>query len=348
MDSKIDTHCHFVPDFYREILIETGHEHVDGMPAIPPWDAEEHLAFMSRASISKSIISISSPGVSPGPFDEELPVNLAQQCNDVAADLKKSHPDKFGFWASLPLPNVNASLEELKRALDELDADGIGLLTNYHGHYLGSKEFDPVFAELNSRRATVFVHPSTPCIAAHNLQRMTAAHGPFHPIDATPLSDQYPQPMFEFLFDSTRAVLNLFLTGTMAKFPNIRYIIAHAGAALPPLIERNTRFNELIGLEVELTSQTVKDTFAKQFFFDIAGFPFPDQIHGLLRYVDASRLLYGSDYPFTPEQSASELQKEAEEGMKDLWPGEDGEEKRRGVWQSNAQKMLEANGTTRL
>lgn len=296
---------------------------------------------MSSVSITKSIISISSPGVSPDPGDGALTVRLARQCNDFAADLKRTHPDKFGFWASIPLPNVAASLDEMAHALDELDADGIGLLTNYHGHYLGSKDFEPVFAELNRRKATVFVHPTTPCIAAHKPEGTADGDPPARPINAAPLAAQYPSPMFEFLFDTTRAVLNLFLSGTMARFPDIQYIIPHGGAALPPLIERNTRFSAILGLNVTLTSQVVRETFARQFFFDLAGLPFPDQIHGLLRFVDSSRLLYGSDYPFTPGQVVSELVKDLDEGMKGLWGGEEGEGKRRGIWEGNAKRMLE-------
>ena len=301
---------------------------------------------MSGVSITKSIISISSPGVSPDPSNPDLTVSLARQCNDFAADLKKTHPDKFGFWASLPLPNIPESLVEMRRALDELGADGIGLLTNYHGHYLGSEKFEPVFAELNRRKVTVFVHPSTPCIAAHEPEGTAPGHGPAGPIDATPFGDLYPIPMFEFLFDSTRAVINLFLAGTMDRYPDIRYIIPHVGAALPPLLERNTRFNEILGLEVTLTSQVIKDTFARQFFFDMAGYPFPDQIHGLLRYVDPTRLLYGSDYPFTPGKNVSALVAEMDEGMKILWAGEDGEKNKTGVWDGNAKRLLEM-GTAR-
>lgn len=298
---------------------------------------------MSSVSITKSIISISSPGVSLDPSNGALTVSLARQCNDFAAGIKRTHPNKFGFWASIPLPNVPASLDEMAHALDDLGADGIGLLTNYHGHYLGSKDFEPIFAELNRREATVFVHPSTPCIAAHEPEGTAHRDGSARPINAAPLAVKYPSPMFEFLFDSTRAVLNLFFSGTIARYPDIQYIIPHAGAALPPLIERNTRFNEILGLDVTVTSQVIRDTFARQFSFDLAGLPFPDQIHGLLRFVDPSRLLYGSDYPFTPGKAVSILLKDMDEGMRLLWSGEGGEEKRRGVWEDNAKRLLERN-----
>ena len=101
----------------------------------------------------------------------------------------------------------------------------------------------------------------------------------------------FPNPMFEFMFDTARAIINLFHSGTVARCPNITFIVSHAGGALPPMIERFTSFATIIGGDIRLTSQVVKDTFAKQFYFDLAGFPFPDQIWGLLRYVGTDRLL---------------------------------------------------------
>ena len=297
---------------------------------------------MTNESIIKSILSISSPGVSPDRFNGPLSVKLARQCNDYAGQLKKSHPDKFGFWASLPLPIVSASLKEIDHVFDCLGAEGIVLLSNYHGHYLGCEEFKPIFDELNRRKAIVFIHPGTPCIAAPTTN-------PASVIDALPLADFYPSPMFEFFFDSARAVTNLFLTRTIFHYPDIQYIVSHGGGVLPPLIDRCTRFNQITGEPQDpsdpdanpITTELIKKTLNKQFFFDLAGYPFPYQIHGLLMFVDYSRLLYGSDYSFTPDAVMSELVNEMEKGMKDLWgDNTEGEKKRKAVWEGNARKLL--------
>ena len=287
-------------------------------------------------------MSVSSPGVSPDRFNGPLSVQLARQCNDYAGDLKKAHPDQFGFWASLPLPIVSASLREIAHAFDDLGAEGIGLLTNYHGHYLGCEEFAPIFAELNRRKATVFIHPALPCIAAPTTN-------PASLIDAIPLADSYPSPMFEFFFDSTRAVMNLFFTNTITNNPDNNYIVSPAGGVLPPLIDRCTRFNQITGIPQDpgdsnpdpITTEYIKEVFNTRFWFDLAGYPFPYQIHGLLMFVDYSRLLYGSDYPFTPDTVVSQLVGEIEEGMVGLWGGDvDGEEKRKAVFEGNARELL--------
>lgn len=266
----------------------------------------------------------------------DLSVTLARQCNDYAGELKKTHPTKFGFWASLPLPIVSASLKEIDHAFDCLGAEGVVLLSNYHGHYLGSEEFRPIFHELNRRKAIVFIHPGTPCIAP-------PVTYPASVIDALPLAGSYPSPMFEFFFDSARAVLNLFFTNTVTDYPDIRYIVSHGGGVLPPLIDRCTRFNQITGeprSPRNHTTEFIKKVFNERFWFDLAGYPFPYQVHGLL-FVDHSRLLYGSDYSFTPDEVVSQLVDEMDRGMIELWgDDEEGEAKRKAVWEGNARKLL--------
>lgn len=298
---------------------------------------------MTNESIIKSIISISSPGAGVDRFNGPLSVKLARRCNDYAGDLKKAHPDKFGFWASLPLPIVPASLREIDHAFDCLGAEGVVLMTNYHGHYLGCDEFRPIFEELNRRKAIVFIHPGTPTIAPPTTN-------PASVIDALPVADVYPAPMFEFFFDAARAVMNLFFSQTVTDYTDIQYIVSHGGGVLPPLIDRCTRFNQITGEPqdpyrrngpVEITTELIKQIFNERFYFDLAGYPFPYQIPGLLMFVDYSRLLYGSDYSFTPDNVVSDLVNEMEQGMIGLWgDGTDGEEKRKAVWEGNASKLL--------
>ena len=280
---------------------------------------------MATANISKSIVSISSPGTHLVPGNDVLAVNLTRECNEFAADLKRRNPDKFGFWASLPLPDVPGSLLELAYALDVLNADGIAVLTNVHGVYLGDATLGPIFAELGRRNATVFMHPTSPCIG-NGVQTQASA----------PLK-QYPNPMFEFFFDTARAVINLFVSGTVSRYPGVTYIVAHAGGGLPPVIERFTYFASAL-LGVNINSDTVKQAFSHQFYFDLAGFVFPDQIYGLLRDVNASRILYGSDYPYTPASSVVAL---AQLMNQDIGAAIPSQQDQVAVYRGNAEALLQ-------
>ena len=78
------------------------------------------------------------------------------------------HKGRFGLFAMLPLPDVDASLKEIEYAFDTLHCDGVGLLTSYGDIWLGDRQLPPVFDELNRRNAIVYTHP-TDATCCHNL-----------------------------------------------------------------------------------------------------------------------------------------------------------------------------------
>lgn len=278
---------------------------------------------MNQLDISKSIFSITSPGTHLKAGDDELARRVTRETNEEIASICRQYPDRFGFFASLPLPDVEGSLAEIDYALDSLGAHGFGLMTNAHGYYLGDQKLDEVFAKLNERKAIVFMHP-------------TSCHAHSMPDADRPLS-QYPAPVLEFFFDTTRAVVNLILSGTVERYPNITYLVSHCGGALPPLLERFSSFSSVI-LEGQkgVSSQDVKSLFRSRFYFDLAGFPFPDQIHGLLRTTDSSRLLYGSDFPYTPASALPGMAARMDHGLADLFD----EEAVNNIYSGNAKQLL--------
>jgi predicted TIM-barrel fold metal-dependent hydrolase len=309
------------------------------MPAIPPWSTEAHLKMMESANIKKSVLSISSPGTHLTPGEGAARKQLTRQCNAYAADLKKQYPDKFGFWASLPLPDVDAALEEIEKAVKE-GCDGFGLMTNYHGKCVGDAAFDSVFAKLNELGATVFIHPTTPCIA-HGTDN---AKGPESVTKALPFGGELPVPIFEFLFDTSRAVINLFYSGTIDRSPKIRFIIPHVGGTLPPLITRFTAFGTLVPGTAVLDPEVVRRQIEDQFYFDLAGTVFDDasgrgQLKAFVHGFDISpdRLLYGSDFPFTKHQLVEMLAEIMRGGLEQLFD----EQERESIYEKNAEKLLQ-------
>jgi predicted TIM-barrel fold metal-dependent hydrolase len=273
---KIDVHAHYLPDFYREALQRSGHSQPDGFPEIPSWSAAEHVAAMDRLGIATSLLSISSPGVHLA--DESAVRDLAREVNEAGRRAVVDHAGRFGLLASLPLPDVDAAIAEIAHCHDSLHVDGYVLLTNVGGTYLGDPSWEPVFAELNRRRARVFLHPTSPaCWEQTSLGR--------------------PRPMLEFMFDTTRAIVNLILNGTVARCPDIELIVPHAGATLPMIADRVSAFALL--LRVDPVVDVIRDL--GRLHFDLAGFPIPRQLDALLTITTLEHLHYGSDYPFTPE-----------------------------------------------
>lgn len=347
---RIDVHSHFLPPFYRSALAANGHSNPDGMPAIPPWSREAHLEMMATANVTKSILSISSPGVHIT-SNASLTRTLARECNAYAAHMKREQPEKFGFWAALPLPDVEASLEEIGRAVEE-GCDGFGLMTNYAGIYVGDKRFERVFARLNEVGATVFIHPTKPCThighSAGTSQREGEGDSE-EKVDATPLGSQYPVPIFEFLFDTARGVVNLFASGTVDACPNITFIIPHAGGALPPLLTRFIQFSSVVPGGQQLDAAKVRAQLDTQFYFDLAGFVFDGDEGGqgqLKALVDGfgvgwERLMYGSDFPFTQTRFVEKFAERMKGGLECLFD----DEQRGMVYEGNVRRLLEKGET---
>jgi predicted TIM-barrel fold metal-dependent hydrolase len=275
---KLDVHAHYIPDGYRAALLRAGHDHPDGMPWIPAWSADEHVQVMDRLGIATSLLSVSSPGVHLG---EGAPaVDLARQVNEAGRRAVVDHPGRFGLLASLPLPDVDAAMAEIARCCDRLDVDGFVLLTNIGGTYVSDASFAPVFRELDRRGARVLLHPTSPACWEHT-------------------SLGRPRPMLEFLFDTTRAVVDLVLNGTIARNPGLELIIPHAGATLPLVADRVSAFARLLAPDVDVLRDLGR------LHFDLAGFAVPRQLDALLTLTTLDHLHYGSDFPFTPEQVAA-------------------------------------------
>ena len=273
---RIDVHAHYLPDFYRDALRDAGHDRPDGFPWIPEWSAEEHVRVMDRLAIDTSLLSVSSPGVRLGDLD------LARAVNEAGRRAVVDHPGRFGLLASLPLPDVDAAIAEIAHCCDHLDVDGFVLLTNIGGTYLGDPSFAPVLRELDRRAARVLVHPTSPACWEHT-------------------SFGRPRPMLEFLFDTTRTVVDLVLNGTVAHHPGIELIVPHAGATLPLIADRVHAFAPLLGADPAV--DVLRDL--GRLHFDLAGHAVPRPLDALLTLTTLDHLHYGSDVPFTPEPVAA-------------------------------------------
>lgn len=282
---------------------------------------------MDRAHISQSVLSITSPGTFLAPGDIPLCRQITRETNAELASICAENPDRFAFFASLPLPDVEGSLSEIDHALDDLGAKGFMILTNVNGVYLGDARLDPVFAKLNERGAIVMIHPTTCRLACDHQPRASEVV----------VLPEYPRPMLDFFFDTARAVTHLLLSKTVERYQRIKWIVPHCGAVLPPVVERFTAYSARVyGKKDSISSDDVRTLFKTRFYFDLAGFPFPDQIHGLLRFADVSRLLYGTDFPFLPADAVVDSAERNDLEVEALF-GEDGQRK---VYQDNARELL--------
>lgn len=268
---RIDTHQHIVPPAYRKWL--TSKVESPAGKAVPEWSPGAALDYMGLAGIETSILSVSTPGVEPGDWVDAR--RVAREVNEYAASIVAEHPSSFGFYATLTLPDVDGALAEAAYALDELKADGVVLLGNAKGIYLGDRRFDPLVEELNRRKTVVLVHPTT-------LPEPAFAYVPAYVAD--------------FLLDTTRAALSLARSGSLDRYPDLRIILSHAGGFLPFAATRVAPAASPNG--------SVEDglRLLRKFYFDTALSASEFALPSLQAFADPGNIIFGSDWPYPTQE----------------------------------------------
>lgn len=278
----IDVHHHAIPPVYRAALERAGL--VDPIPGVdyPAWSVERSLELMDRRGIAVALLSITEPGVHFA--DGAAGRALAREVNEFYADLIRDRPDRFGAFAALPLPDVDAAREELAYATDVLGLDGVGLMTNYRGIYVGDERLDPLLADIDARGLPVFVHPASP---------------PAGELFGLPVS------LYEFTFDTTRMVANLLYGGVLDRYPDLRMILSHAGGTVPFLAHRLTYGPTITAT---LAGGPPRDPIASltRLYYDTAMSASPYALPSLRALVEPSHILLGTDFPFMPEDTTVE------------------------------------------
>ena len=260
---RIDTHHHFTVPTMRAEVTKAGQQ------ALLDWTPQKSIDEMGQGGVATSILSISDPGVWFG--DNGAARRLARECNEFAAKMMSDHPGRFGLFATLPLPDVEGSLRELEYALDTLHADGVGVLSSYQGNYLGNPLFAPLMEELNRRKAVVYCHPLCAACASQPALKDGQNRG------------------VEFVIDTTRTILSVLASGTVTRFPDIRFIWSHGGGTVPYITGRLNGAAQGLpkGLLYEL----------QKFYYDTAQAFNPYTLPSFKKLVPVSHIVFGTDYP---------------------------------------------------
>jgi predicted TIM-barrel fold metal-dependent hydrolase len=268
---RIDVHHHFAPPAWitavkgRELLHKANTE----------WTPDRSIEDMDEAGVATAVVSITNPGLWFG--DQRATRKLARACNEYGAGLVQERPDRFGLFAVLPMPDVDAALAEIAHAYDTLEADGMHLFTSYGDVWLGNQAFEPVMAELNRRGAVVHVHPTAANCCKNLIPDVKAS-------------------VLEYGTDTSRAMLGVLSSGQAARYPDIQFIWSHAGGTLPFLAGRVESM--LVGLkehEVRLPNGVVPEM--QRFNYDLAGAANKYAMSSLMQLVDAQKVLFGTDFP---------------------------------------------------
>ena len=271
---RIDVHFHHIPPFYREAVYAAGRG-----PAIgkyPDWSPALALELMDAQGIEVALTSVAQPGVGFG--TRESAEKLARRCNEFAAELMMRWPGRFGAFATVPMWSMDGACKEIAYALDTLRLDGVSLFASYGEKFLGDREFDPVLELLDARGTMVFIHPG------------------MHP-SSKGLALPWPAFMMEYLFDTTRAVVNLVFSGTIERYPRIRFILPHAGG-LVPFFAWRLSVSPMIDARLPALSREKIYAGLAHFWYDNALSPGRETFGALDQVARPERIVFGSDFPF--------------------------------------------------
>lgn len=319
----IDVHHHYAPPGWLKVLAEQKALNVGPWMG---WTPAKAIDAMDRAGVAMSYSSITVPGIyfaegfgnqqaPPGAKFKNDVVALAREANEFGARMKSDYPGRFGIWASLPLPDVDASLKEIAYAFDTLKLDGIGLLTSIGTRYMGDKSFAPVFEELNRRNAIVYTHPGAgPCC-------LYALPG----VGPTTL---------EYSHDTARTIVSWVNSGSADRFPNVKWIFSHGGGSI-----WSARY---IGGEIGTNPKAFAGgtqplpllTHLRKYYYDTAATSNFFQIENLKTLVGLSQMVLGSDHPYgEPVDYVLDLREMQASGVLTM-------QERQGIERENVVRML--------
>ncbi len=278
----IDVHHHW---YNAELLHSWGREGFD-----PNWTTPASLAVMDDGGVTTAMLSITLPGIWKS-SDVDGSVKLARLCNEGMAQTAHDHPGRFGFFATLPLPQVDASLAEIAYALDVLKADGIGLLSSYDLASLGDPRFAPVLEEINRRRAVLYIHPMAPTCCTNLVPGAGAGS-------------------LEAPTDTARTVESLLVSGTLSRLTNLRVVLGAGGGTLPFVADRFVRAamgagKKLPEAEQPLYSQAALEAALARLHLDTAGVTLAPEWAALMQFTTPGQLLFGSDWPFASDKDCA-------------------------------------------
>lgn len=285
---RIDVHGHYFPRAYIEVAtaayarpannVEEGiHRILTTKVGVDPkmYDLDARLEDMTRAGVDLMVLSVSIPQTYHA--DRATAVAMAQAANDGTAEACRRYPDRFKGYVHLPLPHVDAALDELARGIDQLGLHAVAIGGNVLQQPLDTPAFAPVFDEIHRRNLALFIHPMVPCgVEAMQEYDLAAAVG--------------------YLLDTCLAALRLIYSGTCDRCPNLQPILCHAGGYLPFQWDRiDTSFRTRP--EARRHIARPPSEYLRRFYYDNANYH-PPALRCTLETVGAEHMLLGSDYPF--------------------------------------------------
>ena len=278
----VDVHAHYFPKAYNDTLLRIGGRSLpeaarpstarpmrnDDAAQIPT-----RLQQMDDAGVQLQVLS---PAASPPYAEKEADaVEAARLINDSYAALAQKYPGRFNAVVSLPLPHIDAALREMERGLDQLGMLGVSMTCSCFDRSTAEAEFEPLYAEMNRRRAVLNYHPiqngiCSPMINDYNFTVSVGAS-----------------------LEVAAIVLHLIARRVPERYPNITYVIPHLGGLIPMQLQRLD--NQVPRNYPDLPERP--SVTARRFYYDTVGHGSHAALLCAWKAFGADQIVAGSDYP---------------------------------------------------
>lgn len=289
----VDVHHHFwAPEYLKAQDDWENAHHLPHFPAMQSWTPEVSLAAMDKAGVHTAVVSLASINQGFWGLGAQQATKVIHACDDYAAKMISDHPGRFGLFAPLSMVDTDTSLKEIEYGLDQVHADGIGLQSSYNGKYPGDSAYDPLWEELNRRKAVVYLHGPNPACCSR------IADGP----------GMYPS-VVEVTFDVTRAAVSLLMSGALVRYPHIQWIVSYGGGTLPFVAGRVENFIKGHKMRANMEEIAPQGVFAafRKLHYDTVNVTNPVSWRALMSFATPSQILYGTDYPYFGNDQMEEI-----------------------------------------
>lgn len=261
---------------------------------------ELRLSEMDKTGTDIQVLSVAIPALNLN--NKRLARKLSSGCNDEISSMVEKHPDRFVGLASIDVGNGDESIDELRRAINDLGFKGVSVQSNYDGKYLENHEFWNIYSEIESLEVPIFIHPTVTKLRT------------FDSFTASPSGRRLLGPVFGFTFDAGFSYMRMIYSGLFDRFPRLKIIMAHLGETLPFIINRidfpfthqSTKNKEVPPLNKK-PSEYMRDNL----FVNTSGNYSQFALELVHKTLGPGRIVHGSDYPFETMESAIDFVKES-------------------------------------
>jgi uncharacterized protein len=250
---------------------------------------DKRIAEMDDAHIDMQILSLTSPGT------EQLEVAeakaFAREANDYLADAVRSHPTRFGGFATLPTADPSAAAAELERTIRDYGFKGAVINGHVQGRYLDDKFFWPIFERAEALHVPIYLHPTPPPKPV-----IEASYGGFAPI----VTDLFAGPGWGWHIETAIHVIRIVLGGTFDRYPGLQLVVGHMGETLPFMLQRL----DVMPMAMTRLSRPISSYLRENIHYTFSGFNFTPTFLDLLLQVGVDRIMFSADYPYSSMSQA--------------------------------------------